>query len=88
MLKIPCFGEVGKLVRCKLGSIVADHLIRYAIAGKVTLQLQNGGARFGVWQPVHLPEIAVLVYRDQVILAIKGKDVCGNLLSRKRWDLM
>lgn len=84
MLKIPCSGEVCKFVRCKLKAIVVDHLIRYAIAGKVTLQLQNGGSGLGIWQPVHFAQIAVILYGDQVILAIKGKDVCGNLLPRTR----
>ena len=52
MLKVPCSREVSKFVRCELRPIAAEHLIRYAVAGKVTLQFQNGGAGFGVWQSV------------------------------------
>ena len=88
MLKIPCSGEVRKLVRCKWQTIVIDHFIRYDIAGKVTLQLQSDGAGFDVWQPIHLPQIVVVVYRDQVILAFKGRDVCGNLPLWTRWDFV
>ena len=32
-------------------------------------------------------EVTVIVYRDYVICAIEGKDVCGNLLPRTKWDL-
>lgn len=56
----------------------------------MTLQLENGGAGFGVWQPVHLPKVVVVVYRDLVILAIEGTDVCGNLLQGRdgiSWDI-
>ena len=39
VLKIPFFGEFSEFVSCKLRSIVANHLIRYAIPGKVALEL-------------------------------------------------
>ena len=42
------------------------------------------GAGFGVWQPVHLPGIAEVVYGDQVVFVITGKDICGDLLPRTR----
>ena len=82
MLKIPYFCKIRKVVRSKLWPVVTDHLVWYAIEGKVTLQLQNGGAGFGVSQSVHLPEVAIVVYCDQVILSSEGKDIQGNLLPR------
>lgn len=82
MLKIPCFCEIRKLARSKLQPVVTHHLVWYAIADKVTLQLQNGGAGFGVWQSVHPTEIAIVVYGDLVNLSIEVKKVCSNLLPR------
>ena len=84
MLKIPCFCEIRKLVRSKLQPVVTHHLVWYAIADKMTLQPQNGGAGFGVWQYVHPTEIAIVVYGDLVILSIGVKNVCSNLLPRTR----
>ena len=88
MLKIPRFCEIRKLVRSKLRPVVAHHLVWYAIEGKMTLQLQNGGAGFGVWQSVHLPEVAIVVYCDRVIPSIEVKDVCGNLFPRMGRDIV
>ena len=64
VFEVPCSSKVSKLLGAELWAVVTDHLVRNSIAGEVTFQLENCGSRFGTWQPVYFPKVAVVVNGD------------------------
>ena len=57
------FGEMGVLMTVKLWPIIADALILYAVAGKVSLHGSYNGASYSA--------LKVVVHRDKVMPAVE-----------------
>ena len=80
MIKIPCFGELGKLGQCKLWSVIGHEDFGAAITCKMWLQFLNNCHSCGGAELVYFPVVAKVINSDHVILAFAFEEIYGDLL--------
>ena len=78
MFEILCIGKLGELFSGVLGTITADDNLWYSVAGEVCRQFMYYSFGGGGGELVHFKETAVIIYRDEVALAIPLLTPCNG----------
>ena len=88
MEKLPTVCELLEFLTCKLGTIVSNQGVWYAMSAELLFQKFNHSTGCVLLQHLYLDENRIEVHDDYVIFSMKLELICSNSAPRAVWNLM